>query len=116
MIDLKLDDLNHDLTVQNYDLQLVTEADQLTQKLKNKILFFYSEWFLDTTQGVQYYEIALVKNPDLVLISNMIKAAILDTQGVFEIISYEQTMDNRARKLSVNFIVDTIYGNLTVTA
>lgn len=117
MIDLKLvtdsADINfHDLDIVNYDLQLVDGIDQVRQKIENRLQFFYGEWFLDNTQGVKLYETVFVKNPNLGLISSVMKSAILDTRDVNSILEYTQEYDPSARSLTVNFKVNTTYGLL----
>lgn len=114
-VDLKLDSVYHDLTVANFDLQLVTEEDQIAQKLKCRLNFFSEEWFLDITQGVDLYGVVYRKNPDLALITTLFKSVILDTTGVLSITSYNQVYDARQRTLTIDFTVDTVYGPVTVT-
>jgi hypothetical protein len=112
--DLLLDTTTHDLTVESFDLSLVSGIDNLVQKLKIRLLFFFGEWFLDTALGVPYYDTVLVKNPNVPQIDALLKSVILATEGVTEIISYTSDYDNGLRKLSVSFEAKTIYGeNLT---
>lgn len=114
-IDLKLDLDENDLTIENYDLALVDKLEQINQKLQIKLKFFSGEWFLDTTQGVPFYSIVFVKNPDLDLIATTIKNEILKVDGIKEILSYSQQLDTVNRTLSVDFEVDTIYGTTEQT-
>ena len=113
--DLALDKLNHDLYLVNYDLALVSDLAQVTQKLNCRLQFFAGEWFLDTTQGIDLYGNVFVKNPDLSTIQALFKSAILDVPDVNSIVSYDQSYDPRARSLSVTFTVDTVYGQTTQT-
>ena len=109
-IDLALDSLNHDLMLVNFDLQTVSDLQQVVQKLNCRLQFFSGEWFLDNTQGVDLYGTVFVKNPDLGLIATLLKSAILDTTGVNSILSYSQAYNPKARSLTVTFNADTIYG------
>lgn len=73
MIDLKLVNDpnaidNHDLVVENYDLQLTSDIDSIRQSLSIRLQFFFSEWFLEVTQGIDFYSTVLVKTPDLGLV------------------------------------------------
>ncbi len=110
--DLLLDTSTHDLKVTGFDLSLVTGIDYIVQKLKIRLLFFLREWFLDTTEGVPYYDDILVKNPNVVPnIDTILKAHILETPGVNELTSYESDYDNALRKLTVTFQCRTDEGD-----
>jgi hypothetical protein len=85
----------------------------LAQKLKIKLLFFFKEWFLDTTKGMDFYGTLFVKNPNLNAVDNMIKITIVDTEGVLELLEYNADYSFSDRKLNVTFKVNTIYGELT---
>jgi hypothetical protein len=103
----------HDLVFVNYDLVLISGLSYLAQKLKIKLLFFFKEWFLDTTKGMDFYGTLFVKNPNLNAVDNMIKITIVDTEGVLELLEYNADYSFSDRKLNVTFKVNTIYGELT---
>lgn len=103
----------HDLVFANYDLVLISGLSYLAQKLKIKLLFFFKEWFLDTTKGMDFYGTLFVKNPNLNAVDNMIKITIVDTEGVLELLEYSADYSFSERKLNVTFKVNTIYGELT---
>lgn len=115
MKDLRLDIERHDLEVTNYDLSFVSEIDRVRQQLRIRLWFFYAEWFLDTTYGVKYYELILIKNPNLGTVASALKATILDTPDVVNLLEYAQSFDTVLRKLTVNFTVDTSFGLLEIT-
>lgn len=114
MIDLKLDTVTHDLVVTAYDLTFVDELDQIVQAIKMRLLTIFDEWFLDSRQGIRYFDIVCTKNPNLSLIDSIMKATIVDTAGVNELVSYTSELDKINRSLSITFQVNTIYG-LAVT-
>ena len=110
MIDLELDSTN-DLVIENYDLALLTEANQVAQNIQIKLQMFQGEWFLDITAGLPYYESILVKNPDGAEIDAIIKSEILAVEGVNELLEYSAEFDeNNPRWLNVTFTVDTDFG------
>jgi hypothetical protein len=113
MIDIKLDDITHDLMVVQYDLVLVNKEEQVRQAIKMRLLAILSEWFLDTRVGLNYFEIICAKNPDLALIDSLFKATIVETTGVNELMSYTSILDRANRKLSVTFQVNTVFGIIT---
>lgn len=103
----------HDIVFDNYDLVLISGISYLAQKLKIKLLFFFKEWFLDTTKGMDFYNVLFVKNPNLNAVDNMIKITIVDTEGVLELLEYSADYTFSDRRLNVKFKVNTIYGELT---
>lgn len=115
MMDLKVSTTTHDLEVSAFDLQLIDQSEYLAQKLKIRLLFIYQEWFLDTALGVPYFEQIWVKTPDIPKIETILKATILETEGVTELLAFSTDLDRAARRLTVEFTVNTIYGPLTLT-
>jgi len=69
-------------------LVLVRATDQQTAiKLRNRLLFFQGEWFIDTRLGMPYRTYLYVKNPQLPLLRQMFTKAILGCPGVKEILT-----------------------------
>jgi uncharacterized membrane protein (Fun14 family) len=114
MKDLCLDTISHDLLISNYDLSLVTDKDYLVQKIKIRLLFIYGEWFLDIEDGLKYYEIIWVKNPNIALIESAIQATILDIEGVINITQFSTSFSNANRELTINATINTIYGTISL--
>ena len=115
MKDLAINFDTNDLLFQKYDLSLIDGLDQIRQKLKIRLQFFYGEWYLDTIQGIKYFDEIFIKNPTLSRVQSILKSAITDTQGVNELLSMNVALDNSERQLTVNFTVNTIYGNTTMS-
>jgi hypothetical protein len=113
--DLLLDEETHDLKIVDYDLNIVEGQDAILQNTSIRLLFFKGEYFLDTLAGLPLYEDILVKNPNLSRIDAIMKAHILDTPGVKELLAYESAFDPRTRRLTVTFTVDTDFGSVTNT-
>ena len=110
MKDLALDKDTHDLIYTGADLSMVDELDQIEQSLKERLLFYRQEWFLDTTSGLPLYDEILVKNPNVPNIENIIKAEIMDTPGAVELLSFKSEFDAQARSYSVSFSLRTEFG------
>lgn len=115
MKDITIDLNTNDLLFNKYDLSLVGGLDRIRQKLFIRLRFFYGEWYLDTTQGVKYFDEVFVKNPTLSRIQAIIKSVITDTPGVIEVLKMRCNIDNKSRTLNVSFTVSTEYGNLTMS-
>lgn len=113
--DIKLDPVTHDILLEDSDFQIVSDGDWLIQSVKIKMLFFLGEWFLDTTYGLDHYGLVLIKGPDLNLIDNMIKIALLEYEEIIEILEYSSSFDKLNRQLTVDFRVSTTFGELSDT-
>jgi|WetSurMetagenome_2_1015567.scaffolds.fasta_scaffold899242_2 hypothetical protein len=108
--DLALDPLTHDLNMIDGSFIFVEGLDYIKQKLRICLLHIYGEWFLDTEKGVKYQDVVWVKNPVMSDINALLKATILDVDGVLEILSWYSSLDNSTRRLSVRFSVNTTDG------
>lgn len=102
-MDLALDPLTGDLKLSNGDLTLVKDADAVAQYLRQKLKLFQTEWFLDETVGIPYFDQVFVKNPKQVIIDSVFKTAILNTPGVVELLSYAALLDGPTRSLTLIF-------------
>lgn len=109
-VDLGLDPLTGDLAIEGNDLVIVSTSEQMVQNLKIRLRFFQGEWFLDIAQGLPFYESILVKNPNLPDIDNIIKAEIIDTEDITELLQYTSDYDPVLRTYSISFKVRSIYG------
>ena len=109
MLDIKLNEA-HDLDITDYDLSIVSEVDKIVQNLKIRLLFFYTEWYLDTSIGIPYFDDILIKSPDIGNVEAIIIDAILNTPDVLELLSFDSFFDNAKRVYSVEFKVNTTYG------
>ncbi len=101
---------DHDLAIEDFDFQFVDGVERVRQHLRVRLLFLYREWFLDTSYGVKYIDLVFVKNPDKVVVDNVILATITETPDVFDILEYDSTFDPGARSFEVTFKVNTTFG------
>ena len=101
---------DHDLAIENFDFQFVDKRDRVHQHLRVRLLFLFREWFLDTTYGVKYLDLIFVKNPDKVVVDNVILATIRETPDVFDILEYDSTFKAGDRSFEVRFKVNTTFG------
>ena len=115
MKDLKLDIATHDLDFSNFKLEFVEGIEYYRQKVKIVLLFFYGEWFLDTTVGIRYFEEVFVSNPNLTLIDSLFKIAILEIDGITELLEYDSSFGGSDRKFTVTFKAQTDAGVLDIS-
>ena len=106
-MDILLDD-NHDISFSGKDFKLTSSvAESLSQRLKIKLLTFYGEWFLDATEGVDYYGSILGKNRSKQAIDSLFMKKILEEDDVTSITSFESHIDKEIREYSLSFSVVT---------
>lgn len=88
---------------------LINSPEAVAQAIKTRLLLITGEWFLDLTEGTDYFGSILGNNTqgvrDIVL-----QDRILSTPGVESIISYQSVFDPRERSFTVVGQVDTQFG------
>ncbi len=113
MVCFELDKLTHDaLLSEKNDLILIRGVEALAQWLKVKLLTIQGEWFRNTDDGVPYYELVLIKDPDMKAIEQMIRAQLLEEDEVTEV--YDILLSVFKRKLTAVISCGSIHGDLTV--
>ena len=89
-----------DLVLLHGELQTVSEQDATLQRVRSALRFFKGEWFMDKTQGIDWFGQIFVKDP--VHAEAILKRAIAETKGVNKLVSFTMTVGND-RKAVVNF-------------
>jgi hypothetical protein len=112
-MDLLLDARTHDLVIRDGDLQPARGLDLMRQRIKQSLLFFFGEWYLDVTQGIPYFTDILIKGPVRSHVESLFKATILGVPNVTELTNFELNYNNVARSLTVIFSCRTDIGDLT---
>jgi hypothetical protein len=115
-MDLKLNTQTHDLLVTDGDLQVFSDNGAIRQNLKQRLLFFLGEWFLDTSQGVPYYQFILVKNPNLDLVESTLKDVVLSTTGILELDTFQLDYTRGTRQLQVSLQAKSTEGDISLVA
>lgn len=100
--DLFLTDVGH--------LAVVVDAAAIGQHVRQRLMTFQGEWFLDTDAGVVWLDEIFGRGYDPALAESVVKAEILDTDGVQEIVTFSVAFDRTARNLIMSEIeVLTVY-------
>lgn len=118
MIELRLTDVADvnnpivgDIYLANNRAEWITGVAARVQCLRSRLSFFLGEWFLNTLEGVPYYEHILgVKNPNLGLIKAIFRGVIKTTPGYAGVESLdlvETTRGSRAWRLDFVAKLDT---------
>lgn len=96
------------------DLTLVTGVIACQQRLQIKLLFFFNEWFLDNTIGLDWFGTVYIKNASQNLIDNMILLAMTEDAEVVSILEYKTSYNILNRKLTIMMKIQTIYGPIDI--
>lgn len=91
-------------------------ATYAVQRLDENLSFFLGEWFLDTREGVPYWERIIGAKPDLGLIDTLYRRAILLTPSVGSVPNLKLAFDRSTRKLAPSFNVILKDGSLITEA
>ncbi|KQT52230.1 MULTISPECIES: hypothetical protein [unclassified Aureimonas] len=83
------------------NLAMVADAEAVGQHAAQRLQTFESEWFLDTTAGVPWLERIMGRKVDLPLAESVMKAEIMDTNGVTGIEAFDLRFDRKPRRLNL---------------
>lgn len=81
-------------------LAVVRDAEAVGQHVRQRLMTYLGEWFLDRDAGVPWVRDILGHQYDPVLAESVLKTEILNTDGVIEITSFSVRFDNSTRGLS----------------
>lgn len=95
----------HDLVIENNDFILTDSQNVVGQRIKQNLLTFLGEWFLDIEVGLPFFEEILGKGKSLARIESLYIRAIGNTEGVQEITEFDLDYNSSNRKLTVTFSV-----------
>ena len=83
------------------ELVFTTVEESLPQRVRQRILTFKGEWFLDESIGMSYFDDIFIKDYDLSRIEALYINELQRIDGVGEILSLEISVDTKKRELSV---------------
>lgn len=112
-MDLQLDEETHDIVFNNNIVTVTTEQKQsVAQLLKIKLLTFLGEWFLDTDNGVPYYQQIFGKVRSKAAVDAIFRQKISEEPEVVEIVEFESEI-SADRTYSLKFRVRTTLDQIT---
>lgn len=118
--DLLLDD-SGDLAVVTGDLALAggdtTTANvaAVQQAIAVRVRLFLAEYYLDQSIGVDWLGQILIKNPDPLVVRELLRAAIASTPDVTDVDAAQLIVDPATREGSIQYTVRTIYSTSPVS-
>jgi len=109
-------DLQGDWTFGRGRQNYLTENNAIAKNIETKLKEFYSECFFAPTDGIAWFNLLGAKDSTPLLVA--LRTAILSAYGVVRIVDVTFSIDQN-RKLSITYIIDTIYstgiiGGITV--
>ncbi len=99
MITAFLETEDRDFALFEGDLVLCRDARAVAQHVENRFRFFLGEWFLDLREGVPYFQIVLVKGPNIPVIRQLFMKVITTTPGMADVVNFDMTYDAKERTL-----------------
>lgn len=105
-------DTNDLFLTRSGNLSVCVDAEAVAIHIKNRLMTFKGEWFLDIEAGVPWLLEIMGKNYDPAMAEAVVKSEIMATHGVVEITSFSVAFAGDLRKLDIKQIsVMTIYGS-----
>jgi hypothetical protein len=108
---LKLNDA-HDLDIVNNNFVVVDGITALRDRLATNLKTFQSEWYLDPTLGIPYFEQVFTKAVNVGVLYTIFSGVIRRTEGVAAVNSLVFDQDNANRVLTITFSVTADDGTI----
>lgn len=104
-IGLAVDPVTNDIFLRaDGNLAMVNDAEAVGQHARQRLQTYEGEWFLDTVAGVPWLDGILGSSYDPALAESVVKAELLDTEGVTEITSFSVRFTRQSRGLIIDSI------------
>lgn len=102
-----------DLDTSARTLQLTrTSVEYVKQRVAQRLSGFLGEFFLDQRQGVPWFQLVLIKNPDQGLIKSVIGKVVLGTAGVTALRDITVTLNTGARTCEIAWAAEIETGEI----
>ena len=87
----------------------VDNADAVAQAIDTRLKLWVGEWFADVSDGTGWTQAILGKHSQN-LYELTLRQRVLETKGVLSIDNFQSYLEPKTRKLTVEMLVNTIYG------
>lgn len=104
-MDLMLNTQTNDLSINGGDIQTITGIDEAGQRIKDRLLTFINEWFLNLAYGVDYFGRIYVKNPRTSVVAAHLRSEILKSVDG-KITSFSSEINNRQLNANYTVLID----------
>lgn len=109
-MDIQLNTDTWDVLIVNNDLGVVTGVDAIIQNVRQRLQFFFGEFFLNQSIGIPWIQLIFTKNVSRELVDSILKAEIIKTPGIERLRQFSMDVDAVTRKLNVAFVADATEG------
>jgi len=110
MSDIAINKATHDLVFVDNQIQFVTGAEYVVQRLRIRLDIQVGEWFLDLDEGLPYKDSIFVRNPNLIVIGAFLRTRISSMPEVESIDSFSLVFTRTTGYLKLDFQVTTLLG------
>jgi len=93
---------DHDIFFVDGVLQTCEDGEAVAQRVRQHIEFYQGEWFLNTDDGVPWFQLIYVEPFNRALAETILKTVILDVPGVSEILEFDTHIDSKNRGFILN--------------
>ena len=93
---------------------VVDGLEATRQRVIQHLRFTLSEWFLDSDQGIPYFDGLFAGGSSPELAAQLIVAEVLGVEDVTDVAVVRAALDPLTRRLSLEFRVSTVHGQVTV--
>ena len=93
---------------------VVEGLEATRQRVIQHLRFTVSEWFLDSDQGIPYFDGLFADNSSPELAAQLIAAEVLGVEDVTDVAVVRAVLDPLTRRLSLELRVSTVHGQVTV--
>ena len=87
----------------------IDNADAVAQAIDTRLKLWVGEWFADVSDGTGWTQAILGKHSQN-LYELTLRQRVLETKGVLSIDNFQSYLEPKTRKLTVEMLVNTIYG------
>lgn len=109
-------DENNDLYLDaRGNIASVSNLEALRQKIRQRLKLFLSEWFLDTTRGVPYFQNILGEDINQSLAAQILTTEILKEPAVTQVKNVNFGLNDNTRQFKYSAQVDSLYGQSEVS-
>jgi len=105
-----------DIAIVENTFLIIDKSEEVRNGITQNLKTFLGEYFMDKLLGVPYYQLIFDKVTPLDLIDSVMKDTVLTTNGVVEILTWENPIySSNQRSLSFNFTVGTLDEDITIS-
>lgn len=108
-------DASGDIDLSTGEARLVSGIDEIVQRLRIRFRTFLGEWFADQRIGFPWFQLVLVKRPNLALVRTYVRQLIITTPGVIAVSELRLTPAWGERSLVISFVARTTEGEISAS-